>query len=336
MGTDEKHDRIMLAHGGGGTLTWELLEKTIFPALKGMPVSDTDAAQVPDTDSLMFTTDSFVVKPLFFNGGDIGSLSIHGTLNDLAVSGAQPLAISMALIIEEGLEQDILKRILESAATAANDAGAKIITGDTKVVPRGEADRLYITTAGVGKRLISTTPESITEGDHILINGNIAQHGIAVISEREGLAFNTPVCTDSASVWPFVSNLIDAGIDIRAMRDPTRGGLASCCVELAGNAGVTFLLEETQIPVQPEVRAACEMLGFDPLTVANEGKLVVIVPGNDTEKALQVLKDTPGGENAVIIGKVIPKREKSVMLKTAYGGERIIEMPYGEDLPRIC
>jgi hydrogenase expression/formation protein HypE len=329
-------DRIVVAHGGGGTLTRELIEELIAPALGNATSGLPDAAPIPGADGFVFTTDAFVVKPLFFRGGDIGSLSVHGTVNDLAVSGAQPLALSFALIAEEGLQLDTLRRVVESAAEAARDCGARIITGDTKVVARGEADELFVTTAGIGKRVVNVDPCGLKEGDKVLVSGPIADHGIAIMSQREGIDFETRVESDSAPVWPLVKALIDGGIDIRVMRDPTRGGLASCCVELAGDSGVTVELDETTIPVRPEVHAACEILGLDPLTVANEGKLVAFVPESDAAKALEALRSVPGGEHAAIIGTVVQQRAVAAYLKTRFGGERIVEMPYGEELPRIC
>jgi hydrogenase expression/formation protein HypE len=329
-------ERIVLAHGGGGVLTRELIEERIIPALGGTTEGMPDAAPVPGADGLVFTTDSFVVKPLFFRGGDIGSLSVHGTVNDLAVSGAEPLALSMGLIIEEGFDIALLERIVASAAEAATACGVRIITGDTKVVARGEADQLFINTAGIGARRIGSDPKALQEGDRVLISGCIADHGVAVMSEREGIDFETTVVSDSAPVWPFVKALIDNAIDVRVMRDPTRSGLAACCVELAGDSKVTVRLDEAAIPVRPQVRAACEILGLDPLTVANEGKLVAFVPDDQAEKALEVLKGVPGGEDAAIIGAVTERRSVAALLKTRFGGERVVEMPYGEDLPRIC
>jgi len=329
-------NRIILAHGGGGALTRELIEDTLVPLLGGSPAGLSDGAAVPGVEGLVFTTDSFVVKPLFFRGGDIGSLSVHGTINDLAVCGAEPLALSMALIIEEGLDLGLLKRVIESAAAAARACGVRIITGDTKVVARGEADQLFITTAGIGRRLIQPDPRNLHEGDRVLLSGSIAEHGVAVMSDREGIAFETPVRSDSASVWPLVRALIDGGIEVHAMRDPTRGGLAACCVELAEDSGVGIILEEAAIPIRPEVRVACEALGLDPLTTANEGKFVAFVPDRDAVGAVEILRRIPGGRAAAIVGTVTRRRSVAVSLKTRWGAERVVDMPYGEDLPRIC
>jgi hydrogenase expression/formation protein HypE len=331
-----KHDRIVLAHGGGGTLTRDLVEKLIVPAVGGDTDRMPDAAGIPGAEGLVFTTDSFVVKPLFFSGGDIGSLSVHGTVNDLAVSGAEPLAISLSLIIEEGMETETLRRIVASAGKAAKESGVSIVTGDTKVVARGEADEIFITTAGVGVRRIDTDERPVRPGDRVLISGPIAEHGIAVMSRREGIQFETQVQSDSAPVWPFVRELIENGIDIRIMRDPTRGGLAATLVELSDDFNVTTGLVEADIPLHPEVAAAAEMLGLDPLTVANEGKLVAFIGEKDASRALEIIRAVPGGEKAAIIGTVEERRAVSVYAKTAYGGDRVIDMPYGEDLPRIC
>lgn len=331
-----KHDRIVLAHGGGGTLTRDLVERIIVPAVGGNTTRMPDAARIPGADNLVFTTDSFVVKPLFFSGGDIGSLSVHGTVNDLAVSGAEPLAISLSLVIEEGLEMAVLERVVASAGRAARESGVSIVTGDTKVVARGEADEIFITTAGVGIRRVDLDDRSVRPGDRVLISGPIAEHGIAVMSRREGIRFDTQVKSDSAPIWPFVRALIDNKIDVRVMRDPTRGGLAATLVELSDDFDVTTGLVEADIPLNPEVAAAAEMLGLDPLTVANEGKLVAYIGEEDAARALGIIRMVPGGEDAAIIGTAEVRRSVSVYAKTAYGGDRVIDMPYGEDLPRIC
>ncbi len=323
-------DKILLAHGGGGSLTNDLIKDVIVAAL-GSDQSDlADASPVPGHDDILFTTDSFVVKPLFFPGGDIGSLAIHGTVNDLAVSGARPLAVSISLVIEEGLEVETLKKILESAGKAAKKSGVSIVTGDTKVVAHGEADGLFITTSGVGERVREVLPSGVAEGDAVIINGSMGDHGVAVMSAREGIEFETTIESDSQSVWPFVEALINNGIEVHAMRDPTRGGVAASCNEIADSSGVSIVLDENSLPVKEGVSAACGMLGLDPLTVANEGKVLFFVPEPEAERALDLLKD------ASVIGKAVTRREKAVYLKTQYGGERIVEMPYGEELPRIC
>jgi hydrogenase expression/formation protein HypE len=331
-----QHDKILLAHGGGGMLTRELIETVIVPAFGTDPRGLPDAAPVPGADNLLFTTDSFVVKPLFFPGGDIGSLAIHGTVNDLAVSGARPLAIALSLIIEEGLEVQTLRRVVESAAAAAKACGVPIVTGDTKVVARGEADGLFITTAGVGERVLVTDVRSIAPGDAVIVSGAIAEHGVAVMSRREGIDFQTEIVSDSASIWPLVEGLRTAGVAVKVMRDPTRGGLAATLTELAADGAVTVELVEEAIPVSGAVAAACEMLGIDPLTVANEGKLVAFVAGKDAERAVDIMRTIAGGSQAAVIGTAVPKRSVAVVMKTRYGSERAVDMPYGEELPRIC
>jgi hydrogenase expression/formation protein HypE len=331
-----QHDRILLAHGGGGVLTRELIETIIVPAFGTDPKGLPDAAPVPGAPDILLTTDSFVVKPLFFPGGDIGSLAIHGTVNDLAVSGARPLAIALSLIIEEGLEVAELSRIVESAAAAAKACGVAVVTGDTKVVARGEADRLFITTSGVGAREYSPDPRTIRPGDAVVISGAIAEHGVAVMSRREGIDFETEITSDSASVWPFVEALIKGGVAVKAMRDPTRGGLAATLTELAGDGNVTVELTEDAIPIKPAVRAACEMLGLDPLAVANEGKLVAFVARQDAERAVEIMRGVTGGHEAAVIGMVVARRSVAVTARTRFGSERAVDMPYGEELPRIC
>ncbi len=329
-------NRILLAHGGGGTLSNELIRNVIVPALGTSPPSFEDAAPIEGADDLRLTTDSFVVKPLSFPGGDIGSLAIHGTANDLAVSGARPLSISLALIIEEGLDIDTLTTLMESSGRAARDSGIVIGTGDTKVVARGEADGIFITTTGVGRVVTPVDSSGIATGDALVINGPIADHGIAVMSAREGIGFQTPVQSDSQPVWPVVEALIGAGIDIHAMRDPTRGGVAASCNELASSSGVSIVLDETALPVRAAVAGACEMLGLDPLTVANEGKILVFVPADQAARAVDIMRHLPRSAGACVIGTAVAQREKPLYMKTRHGGERIVEMPYGEELPRIC
>lgn len=329
-------ERVVMAHGGGGALTRELLTETILPALGSSSHRLPDAADVPGEAGLVFTTDAFVVKPLFFRGGDIGSLSVHGTVNDLAVSGAKPIALTMTLVLEEGLSLETVEAVTASAGAAARACGAPIVAGDTKVVARGEADELFITTAGVGRREPALTLPGLRDGDCVLISGPIADHGIAVMSQREGIDFQTEVRSDSAPVWPFVEALVAAGIDVHAMRDPTRGGLAAVCAEFAEDYGLSITLHEEDIPVRPETAAACSILGLDPLTVANEGKLTAFVAAADADRALAALRRVRGGEDAAVIGVVTARRTVPVTLRTRFGGQRLVEMPYGEDLPRIC
>lgn len=329
-------DLIVLAHGGGGALMRALVEDLIVPAFGGNPRCLADAAPISAEHGLLLTTDAFVVKPLYFPGGDIGSLSVYGTVNDLAVSGARPLALAVSLIIEEGLPIETLRRVVESAGQATRRCGVSIVAGDTKVVARGDADELFVTTAGIGERIVDVSPDRLSPGDAVLISGRLAEHGIAVMSQREGLRFETEIRSDAASVWPIAASMIDAEVELHAMRDPTRGGLAAACVELADASKVTIDLDETALPIRQNVRYACDMLGLDPLTVPNEGKLLAFVGAQHAHAALECMRRTAGGEEAAIIGRVVPRQAVAVTLRTPYGGQRIVEMPYGEELPRIC
>jgi len=305
------------------------------PALEHLP----DGAVLdPQEGRIAFTTDSYVVKPLFFRGGDIGRLAVCGTVNDLAMTGARPHYVSLAAIIEEGLPLDDLRRAADSAAAVAREAGVRIVTGDTKVVETGAADGLFLTTAGVGfvPEGRETGPHLARPGDTVIISGTIGDHGIALMAEREGLSFKTPVTSDCAPLGGLVEAVYESGAFPRAMRDPTRGGLAATLHEIAEESGVTVELDEAAVPVRPEVRGACEMLGLDPLAVANEGKLVAVVSAEDAERALAAISGQELGADAAVVGRVVDKRERPLILKTRIGGERIVEMPYGEELPRIC
>ena len=326
----------MLAHGGGGSLTGDLIKNTILPALGRTPGKLSDSAPVPGFDGLYFTTDAYVVKPPDFPGGNIGSLAVHGTLNDLAVCGAKPLAVALSLVIEEGLEKSILEKALQCAGSASRMCGVPVVTGDTKVVARNEADGLFITTSGVGRLIAEIRPSEAEPGDCVILSGSAGDHGIAVLSAREGIEFETIVRSDSAPVWPMVEALINENITIHAMRDPTRGGIAASLNELADASDISIVLEEKSIPVKPAVSAACEMLGLNPLSVANEGKIVFLVPETEAQHTLDTLHALENGADAAIIGKAVVRRNKAVYLKTVFGTERTVEMPYGEELPRIC
>lgn len=344
---DSSDEVILLAHGGGGRLMHQLLSEVILPIL-GDPLLNEggDAALVPPVNGrLAVTTDSFVVQPLFFPGGDIGSLAIHGTVNDLAMVGACPLYITVGLIIEEGCALSTLTRVLSSLCTAARTAGVRVVAGDTKVVERGKGDALYLNTTGVGTVSLDppAAPHQIRQGDLILVSGDIGRHAIAVISARAGLTFREPVLSDSAPLWDTVRSLIEAQVRIHAMRDITRGGLAAVVKELAVACGHEFALNEEDIPVSSPVREATEILGFDPLHLACEGRFVVCVPEAAGIKALDVLASftrTNGHEQQTsgprIIGKVVAGRPGTVTLATPYGGRRFLEAPAGEVLPRIC
>lgn len=331
---------VQLAHGGGGRLMNTLIETIIRPAF-GNPLLDThhDGA-VFDVDGgkLAFTTDSYVVKPLFFPGGDIGSLAVNGTVNDLAMCGAEALYLSAAFIIEEGFPLEDLRRVVRSMKEAATRAGVSFVTGDTKVVDRGNGDGLFVNTAGVGlartKTLVS--PRAIVPGDAILLSGDIGRHGIAIMAAREGLAFETKIESDCAPLWSPVRRLVEAGIEVHCLRDLTRGGLASAVIEIAEAAGCAMMLDETAIAVQADVRAACELLGLDPLYVANEGRFVAFVPAADGEEALKLLSGDPACPDAALIGHVSGGAGGGVGIRGAYGTSRRLSMFSGEQLPRIC
>ncbi len=325
------YPRVLMAHGGGGRLMRDLIHNVFAAHLA--PQHHTDSAIVPATGSrLAFTTDSFVVRPLFFPGGDIGSLAVHGTVNDLAMAGAIPHSLSAAFILEEGLEIATLLRVVQSMAAAARDAGVQIVTGDTKVVERGHADQLYINTAGIGffKDARVLAPDQIQPGDAILLSGDIGRHGMAIMSAREGLAFESEITSDSAPVHREVHALLDAGIPLRCLRDLTRGGLASALIELSASSGLRFDLDETAIEVREDVRAACEILGFDPMYVANEGRFIAFLPLSCTKTAQNVLP------NARIIGSVTATTEPLVTLRSPFGATRVLDLLSGEQLPRIC
>lgn len=327
----EERGRVLMAHGGGGRLMRELIER-MFAARLG-PQHETDAATVAAAGArLAFTTDSFVVRPIFFPGGDIGSLAVHGTVNDLAMAGAEPIALSAAFILEEGLEMETLGRVLDSMAGAARLAGVKIVTGDTKVVERGHADQIYITTAGIGALVHDgeLAPWRVAEGDEVVLSGDIGRHGMAVMSAREGLTFESEIVSDSAPVHREALGLLAAGIRVHCMRDLTRGGLASAVIEIARAARVRVELDESRIPVREDVRAACELLGFDPLYVANEGRFVAFVAPGEGSRAAALL---PGG---TVIGKVTQAGAGAVTLRSLIGAERVLDLLSGEQLPRIC
>ncbi len=339
-------DTVMLGHGSGGTLSRDLLNRLFLPELgKAAPrLLDDSAVVTVDGQRLAVTTDSHVVSPLFFPGGDIGRLAICGTVNDLAMVGAVPVALTCGFVIEEGLSFNILQHVVASMKAAAQEAGVYIAAGDTKVVQKGGADQLFINTSGIGKipEGIDISGAQAKAGDVVIVSGTIGDHGIAVLSAREGLGFETKLESDVAPLNHLVQAMIGAG-EVHVLRDPTRGGLATSLVEISEQSNVTIEINEQTLPVKPAVRAACEMLGFDPLYVANEGKLVAFVKESEADKVLEVMKKTKYGENAVMIGKVIrvgksPAKQScgQVRLKTAIGGTRLVDMLPGEMLPRIC
>jgi len=332
-------DTVVLGHGSGGKLSHDLLQRLFLPELgKAAPRALDDSAVLTlNGQRLAITTDSHVVSPLFFPGGDIGRLAVCGTVNDLAMAGAKPIALTCGFVIEEGLSFEILQRVVQSMQDAAAEAGVFIAAGDTKVVQKGGADKLFINTSGIGtiKDGINISGANAQVGDVVIVSGTIGDHGIAVLSAREDLGFETTLESDVAPLNHLVDAMLDAG-EIHVLRDPTRGGLATSLVEIASQSNVTVEINEQALPFKPAVKAACEMLGFDPLFVANEGKLVAFVKESDADKILGVMKKTKYGEDAVIIGKVIETGKSQVRMKTAIGGTRLVDMLPGEMLPRIC
>ncbi len=341
-----QHERIVMGHGGGGVLSGELIEHLFLPAFgaAASAATPTDSALL-DIDvgngsgsRLAFTTDSYVVQPLFFPGGNIGELAIFGTVNDLAMSGATPLALSTGFVLEEGLELDVLGRIATSMGAAASRAGVQLVTGDTKVVEQGHGDGLYVNTAGVGvvPAGVDLSPSRISPGDAIVVSGEIGLHGVAVLSVREGLEFGTVIESDTAPLNGLVAAMLAACPDIHALRDLTRGGLAASLCELAETAGVGIEYDEHALPVPDGVRAACGFLGLDPVHVANEGKLVAFVPAEHVDDVVAAMTDHEVGERAAVIGRVVEQHEGVVVAKTAFGATRVVGRPIGEQLPRIC
>ena len=333
-------EHVVLGHGSGGRLSAELM-RTVFQPLFSNPALDRadDQAQVEAGGArLAFTTDSFVVKPLFFRGGDIGSLAVHGTVNDLAVGGAIPLFLSAAFLIEEGFPLATLRRVTESLSSAVKACGVQVVTGDTKVVERGSCDGLYINTSGIGlvREGLNLTAANAHPGDVILLSGTLGDHGIAIMAEREGLEFECPVESDSAALHTLVDAMLAASGGIRCMRDPTRGGLSSALNEIAAIAGAGMRLKEEAIPIREEVRGACEMLGLDPLYVANEGKLIAIVAPDAADAILAAMRAHSLGRDAVVIGRVTADNPGIVVLETPYGTTRVVDMLSGDQLPRIC
>lgn len=335
------YPHITLAHGGGGRMTQMLIEKMFVPAFANAALASLHDGAIIEANGarLAFTTDSFVVHPIFFPGGDIGSLAVHGTVNDLAMCGARPLALSSALILEEGLPMQDLWRVVQSMQDAARAIGVPIVTGDTKVVERGKGDGVFVNTAGIGiiPAHARIAPTRAQVGDVILINGAIAEHGIAIMSVREGLEFETALQSDSAPLHDIVARVLEvAGEHVHVLRDPTRGGVASTLNEIATVARVGIRLDEAAIPVADAVRAACEILGLDPLYVANEGKFIAIVAREVADQVLATMRAHPLGARAAIIGKVVAEHPGKVYLRSRIGGMRVVDMLSGEQLPRIC
>jgi len=335
-----EYPHVLLAHGGGGRLMHQLIGKMFLTAFRN-PLLETqhDSAVVELTGkTLAFTTDSYVVRPLFFPGGDVGSLAVHGTVNDLAMSGARPLYLSAAFIIEEGLPMETLWKIACSMQAAAQRCGVQIITGDTKVVDKGKGDGVFINTAGIGVigHDQKIAPQNVQPGDVVLVSGDLGRHGMAIMAVREGLQFESAIASDSAPVHEIVLELLKAGIELHCLRDLTRGGLASALNEIAEASRVRIEVEEKLVPVREDVHAACEMLGLDPLHVACEGRLVAFVAAKDKERALKIMRGHVTGAGSAAIGRVAESAAPLVSLRSAIGASRILDMPSGEQLPRIC
>ncbi len=334
---------ITLAHGSGGKLAHKLIKDVFMHYFENdILLRQTDSAILPSIEGqqLAFTTDAYVVQPIFFPGGDIGKLAVCGTINDLAVSGAKPLYLTASFVLEEGLRIDDLVQIVQSMATEAHKAGVKIVAGDTKVVNHGQCDKIYITTSGLGalkpQYAAISTGENIQSGDALLINGPVASHGMAIIAAREGLSINGSIHSDCTSLNSFIQSVLETGIHVKFMRDVTRGGLATILAETAQMAGFGIELDEDRIPISEPTLGLCEMLGFDPLYVANEGKVIMIVPEAEKEKALLLMQNHPDGAQASIIGEITTDHPGTVVLNTAIGGRTVLGMLSGEQLPRIC
>ncbi|MET8572631.1 hydrogenase expression/formation protein HypE [Streptomyces sp. NPDC004783] len=332
-------DRVLLGHGAGGRLSADLLTGHVLPALGSAadgPLED--AAPLPGDDTLVMTTDAFVVSPLFFPGGDIGILAVNGTVNDLAMRGARPLALTVALVIEEGLGLAELDAALVSLGKAAGEARVPVVAGDTKVVGRGHADRLFITTTGIGRRLPELSPSATRArpGDAVLLSGPIGAHGTAVLSVREDLGFATDITSDTRPLHRMVQALTPLGSHVHTLRDPTRGGLAAALNEIARDSRVCVRIEEPALPVPRQVAGACDLMGLDPLHVANEGCMVAFIAPDHADEALRLMRALPEGQDATRVGEVTDGPAGRVVLRTLVGAERLVDMPLGEQLPRIC
>ena len=333
-------DKVLLGHGSGGKLSAELIRDVFLPALQNPVLAQLNDQAVVNINGLRLalTTDSFVVKPLFFPGGDIGSLAVHGTINDLAVGGATPLFLSAAFILEEGLSMDELQRVVNSMQRAAAQAGVQVVTGDTKVVEKGKGDGMFINTTGVGvvPNGLELSADHARPGDKVLLSGPIGDHGIAILAQREGLEFETTIESDSAALHTLVADMLRVTREIRCMRDPTRGGLSSALNEIAAQSRVSIELEERVIPVREEVKGACELLGLDPLYVANEGKLIAIAAPGAADELLRAMRGHQLGRESQIIGSVKQDNPGLVTMRTTLGTTRIVDMLAGDQLPRIC
>ncbi|HKK72805.1 MAG TPA: hydrogenase expression/formation protein HypE [Candidatus Krumholzibacteria bacterium] len=337
----EDYDAVTMAHGGGGRLSQKLIESLFVPALGGSRLDELhDGARLPRPDGAMaMSTDSFVVRPLFFPGGDIGSLSVHGTTNDLAMCGARPRWLSLAFVLEEGLRLKDLWRVVASIREACDALGIEVVTGDTKVVERGKGDGVYVNTTGIGEVVegIDVAPRRVRPGDRIVVNGPIADHGMTILAQRDGLELEGDLRSDSAALWPLVESCLrPLGADLHCLRDATRGGIASATNEIAQAAGVGIVLDEESIPVREPARAACEIFGLDPLYVANEGRCLAFVAPERCDALLEAWRAQPLGREACVIGDVVDTHPRSVRVRSGLGGTRVLDMLSGEQLPRIC
>ena len=337
-----KHETIQMAHGAGGKLSRELTQKIFLPHLNNNCLASLDdqAKFVLEEGTVAFTTDTFVVSPVFFPGGDIGDLAVNGTVNDLAVGGATPFYLSAGFVLEEGFALTDLEKIVKSMADAASKAGVQIVTGDTKVVQKGQCDGIFINTSGIGvvRKGIAVSCLNLRPGDSIIVSGTLGDHGMAVMTAREGLSFQSDITSDTASLNVMISAILDEVPEVHAMRDPTRGGLAATLNEFASASQVGIVLDEAALPVRPDVLGACELLGIDPLNVANEGKVVVAAPAGCAKTVLRIMQEHSDAaeHGAAIIGEVVEDHPGMVIIRTVLGSRRILEMPLGEQLPRIC
>ncbi|MFO7884062.1 MAG: hydrogenase expression/formation protein HypE [Desulfobacteraceae bacterium] len=333
-------DKIVLDHGSGGRISHDMVSKMILPAFHNDILAKLDDGAVVDLNGLRlaFSTDSYVVDPVFFPGGNIGDLAVNGTVNDVAMCGADPLYISAGLILEEGFSSKDLKTILDTMKRAADKAGVKIVTGDTKVVPKGKADKIFINTSGIGQVFpgVNVSGQMAAPGDKIIISGTMADHGITILSAREGLAFESDIETDSAPLNTMVKSILNSGKGVHVLRDPTRGGVGTTLNEIAEQSSIGIRINEDALPVRNSVQGICELLGFDPLYLANEGKLIVFVSEKDADHVLEIIKQDTYGKDAAVIGEAIAEHPGRVLMNTRIGGERIVDMLTGEQLPRIC
>jgi hydrogenase expression/formation protein HypE len=336
----ENYPTVQMAHGGGGRLMGALIEKMFISAFGAPPPAERHDSAVLDVPAgrLAFTTDGHVVRPYFFPGGDIGSLAVHGTVNDLAMSGARPVALSASFILEEGLPMEDLWRAVESMAAASRKCGAPVVTGDTKVVDNGKGDGIFISTSGIGRieHGLSIVPASVRAGDAVVVSGDLGRHGMAIMAVREGLEFESEITSDSACVAGPVLALIEEGLDVHCLRDLTRGGMTAALNEIAGAAKLGIEIVEAAVPVRSDVSAACEFLGLDPMQVACEGRFVVFLPESEAARAVEILKDHPVSQGAAVVGRVTEKTDGRVILASRIGARRILDLPAGEQLPRIC